>query len=120
MAITGDGLRVDGVGHLLTDKKSLGVPTNQRSYAWEKDQITDFWQDIVGAKQEKPEYFIGSIVLSESEGRSPEIVDGQQRLATTTMILAAIRDYYAQHRNEGDASKRVTKIEEDFFGFNRR
>jgi hypothetical protein len=114
MAITGDGLRVDGVGHLLTDKKSLAVPTNQRSYAWEKDQVTDFWQDIRGAKDDKPEYFIGSMVLSESPGRTPEIVDGQQRLATTTMILAAIRDYYAEHPNEGDAVKRVQVIEGDF------
>jgi len=77
--------------HLLRDN-NLVVPLYQRSYAWEARNVIDFLDDIERAvKNETPEYFLGSIVLAQStalRGR-PEVVDGQQRLATTTILIAA-------------------------------
>jgi len=57
------------------------------------------------------EYFLGSIVIKQSsDGSAPEIVDGQQRLATSTILLAAIRDFFA---NKNDVS-RVEGLEKDY------
>lgn len=72
----------------------LHVPLNQREYSWEDVQVTRLFHDIAEAIfREAPAYFLGNIVTIPREGTSLEIVDGQQRLATTSILLAAIRDY---------------------------
>lgn len=76
------------------ESNQFGVPIYQRSYAWDAEQIDDFWSDLLGAlDSSEPDYFIGSLVLTRSdEGDRLVVIDGQQRLATTTIFLAAIRD----------------------------
>src|SRR5262249_33445696 len=46
------------------------------------------------------DYFLGSIVVTKNEQGSPEVVDGQQRLATATILIAAIRDYFHKQGDE--------------------
>lgn len=74
----------------------LKVPPNQREYSWVGEiQVQDLLHDIAKAiRNGKQEYFLGTIVLKKLNGDFLEIEDGQQRLATTTMILAAIRDFF--------------------------
>lgn len=71
------------------------VPHYQRDYAWTVDNINELWTDILAAWKSSTEYFVGAIVLNE-ENRSAtsswEIVDGQQRLASLTVLLSVIRD----------------------------
>lgn len=82
----------DGVGAILKNKL-LTVPVYQRSYSWEKQNVSQFFSDIINAFQKgEPEYFLGTIVLV-SKASNLEIVDGQQRLATTAIFVAVIRDY---------------------------
>ena len=94
--------KLDGIGRILTDRR-LAVPIYQRSYAWEDDQVTDFWNDLLSAFRSDPqEYFLGTVVLSR-EGNTDRdtIIDGQQRLATTTIAMAALRDLHTargEHR----------------------
>ena len=40
------------------------------------------------------EHFLGSIIVTKDAGGRPKVVDGQQRLATTLMLIAAMRDYF--------------------------
>lgn len=83
-----------GVGRILFNR-NLGVPLYQRSYAWEETNVLDLLTDIQGAKQEGAhEYFIGSIVTTKNKTARPEVADGQQRLATATILMAAIRDHF--------------------------
>lgn len=85
-----------GIGKLLADDR-LVVPLNQRDYSWGDDEIEDLWQDFVDAMDsENGTHFLGTIVLTRGESDYPEVTDGQQRLATTTMLLAALRDYLAK------------------------
>jgi uncharacterized protein with ParB-like and HNH nuclease domain len=73
----------------------FSVPIYQRSYSWDEEEYSDFWDDLSKAARNDREYFLGTIVLSqEAEANHVAIIDGQQRLATTTMLLAAIRDLY--------------------------
>jgi hypothetical protein len=69
------------------------VPTYQRSYAWDEAEIIDFWDDLRQALDaEDPDYFLGTLVLTPNEDRRRiTIIDGQQRLATTSLMLAALR-----------------------------
>jgi Protein of unknown function DUF262/Protein of unknown function (DUF1524) len=64
------------------------VPRFQRPYSWDRANVEDFWLDVV---ESETDYFIGSMVVypqSEFSG----LVDGQQRITTITMMLAAIRN----------------------------
>lgn len=66
------------------------IPRFQRPYSWDRENIQDFWGDII---QESPsEYFIGSMVIYEESKQVYGVVDGQQRLTTITLLLCAIRN----------------------------
>jgi len=101
---------LEGIGHALSDNM-LAVPIYQRSYAWEEKHVLDLFQDIATAMSElEKEYFIGSIVISQHSSDRPEVVDGQQRLATTSLLIAAIRDWFYE---AGDTD-RAKDIEREF------
>ncbi len=80
-----------GLGSILRQNK-LEVPPNQREYAWEHRQVTQLFQDLSLAIS-NGDYFLGTIVTIPRSNGTLEVVDGQQRLATTAILLAAIRDY---------------------------
>jgi hypothetical protein len=70
------------------------IPRFQRPYSWDRDNVDDFWGDIVGSTQAT--HFIGSMVFySTKDGQHLYVVDGQQRLTTITVFLAALRDALA-------------------------
>jgi hypothetical protein len=88
-----------GIGTALL-RNRLVVPLNQREYSWEDSHVLDLFHDLANAiDSQKPSYFLGTIVLTRSRDGALEVTDGQQRLATTTILLAAIRDYF-QDRND--------------------
>lgn len=81
-----------GIGTVLS-RNNLSVPINQREYSWTEREVNDLFHDLAKAiSQNAPEYFLGSIVAIPGKPGALEIVDGQQRLATTAILLAAIRD----------------------------
>jgi hypothetical protein len=84
-----------GIGAVLVDRL-LAVPIYQRSYKWTSDQIGEYWMDLRGAFSDTaPEYFLGTIVLTrQASPPRDSIIDGQQRLASTSIFLAAIRDEF--------------------------
>jgi hypothetical protein len=81
-----------GLGSLLK-RYRLRVPSNQREYAWTDREVTDLLQDYALAINDSKPYFLGTVVTIPREEGTLEVVDGQQRLATTAILLAAIRDY---------------------------
>lgn len=73
-------------------KRKYRVPRYQRPYAWGIEEITEFWDDIIS--NEEP-YFLGSFIFNtelEKEDGFVDIIDGQQRLLTITILMAVIRD----------------------------
>lgn len=80
-----------GIGKVLK-ARLLAVPTHQRAFAWKEDEVRSLWDDLVRAELEEPSgYFLGQVVLGEptSPGGTASVIDGQQRLATVTLIYAA-------------------------------
>lgn len=74
----------------------LRVPPNQREYAWEDEQVNQLLRDLAKAIEDGETYFLGTIVTIPREDGALEVVDGQQRLATTAIFLAAISAYLAE------------------------
>ena len=103
-------IELDGIGHTLSDREVV-VPKYQRSYAWEEKHIRELFGDLADAIAEnESEYFLGSIVLTHTSAARMEVVDGQQRLATITVFLAAVRDYFF----ESDDINRAEDIEHKY------
>jgi hypothetical protein len=74
------------------------VPDLQRSFAWTDEQAQDLIRDVIYLVDElkqapdrnpKPQHFIGTIVTISSGGRA-RVIDGQQRLTTTTLLLGLV------------------------------
>lgn len=80
------------IGKLLKAER-MSVPVNQRSYKWDEIHIKNLLQDFDEAiSNDDRDYFLGTIVLVQHDRGQPSIQDGQQRLATTSILLARIRD----------------------------
>jgi hypothetical protein len=94
-----------GLAEVLKDNW-LKVPLNQREYKWEDSHVRDMLQDLSDAidHPERGFYFMGSIVLTKHDSGEWSVTDGQQRLATTTMMLCAIRDIVLEKESADRAS----------------
>ncbi|PTB92133.1 hypothetical protein C9974_13530 [Marinobacter sp. B9-2] len=69
------------------------IPSYQRPYAWTVDQASELFDDLYDFYRSELDegYFLGSIVLIKEEGKpAAEVIDGQQRLTTLTILLAAL------------------------------
>ncbi len=102
--------RLDGIGHLLGDRY-IEVPPNQRAYSWTDEQVEDLFKDFSDAIRERnDEYFLGTVVLTTNKDGPHAVIDGQQRLATTSIMICAIRNYFY---SIGDAERGDT-LHSDF------
>ncbi|MBM3498440.1 MAG: DUF262 domain-containing protein [Armatimonadetes bacterium] len=82
----------EGIGGVPAHN-TLHVPLNQREYSWEEEHVRELFDDLDHAMEAgQASYFLGTIVFTTGDGGITEVSDGQQRLATTTILLAAIRD----------------------------
>ncbi len=82
---------------LVNDEKFYQVPDYQRPYSWDKDNLSDLIDDLVTAfiGNKTDTYFCGSLVLVNNECDSRfDIIDGQQRTTTFTIISCVFRDVY--------------------------
>jgi len=103
---------VEGIGHLLSDRL-LAIPDYQRAYSWELDEVGELWSDLADSiRADSSEYFLGSVVTTKSKDQPRhQVIDGQQRLATVSLMYAVMRDIFAQHSDE-----RANDIEHDLLG----
>lgn len=85
--------RIVNLAGILTRASSLKVPRYQRPYTWSEREVRRLIQDLHAAwRRPASFYFIGQIVFVKNEHNESEISDGQQRLATLTMLIAYVRD----------------------------
>ncbi|WQU47297.1 DUF262 domain-containing HNH endonuclease family protein [Helicobacter pylori] len=84
-------LTLDGV----IEKGVFEIPSYQRGYAWQKEQLKDFWNDLeYVSKLGDKFHYMHSLTLreleNEFENSAFEIIDGQQRLATSLILLGLL------------------------------
>lgn len=91
------------IGDLLHDRNPFEVPKYQRSYAWTENELEDFEEDATRLRENRQKgrpvsHFYGGLVSVAKTGqpnlpgRSFEVVDGQQRLATFLIVLKLVVD----------------------------
>lgn len=88
------------------------IPDYQRPYAWGKEQALQLLDDLEGAlaRDTDEPYFLGSIVLVKA-GSDPraEVIDGQQRLTTLSILFAVLRDLTENSKLAAELSKVVVE-----------
>src|SRR6266487_666819 len=100
MAGTSFDSKSQNIGELLgaNTRERIVVPTFQRGYEWGKKHVEAFWNDIRQFQRESSltggpdKYFLGPIVILRKTKDVIELLDGQQRLATATILLSILRD----------------------------
>ena len=119
------------IGRLFEQNYIFEIPKYQRYYAWEDEQVDDFIFDIKSliGNPEK-DHFFGGIVCVEkqvpgSTRAQREIVDGQQRIITTMLLVMSIYGEYKKIQAELQetdenyvlVSARINKIENQYINF---
>ena len=87
------------VEKLLNDPVQLQVPPWQRFYSWTSTEVEEFWYDVTQYASRYrpggPDYFIGTILIVARDNQARKLLDGQQRLATSVILLSVLRDEVA-------------------------
>src|SRR5437870_5844013 len=93
---------------IFSDDFAFTIPLYQRAYAWTTEESEELFQDLLTAMNSFEEsiddlspYFLGSIVLIKGDEPDAQVIDGQQRLTTLTMLLAALRSMIKSEYVEG-------------------
>jgi hypothetical protein len=85
------------MSRIFSDEFAYEIPAYQRPYAWEEDQVRELLADLLDAMDNQTTsggvYFLGSIVLIKTPNNPrSQVIDGQQRLTTLTVLLSVLRD----------------------------
>ena len=108
---------------LLGNGLSYRVPPFQRDYSWTEDEWDDLWQDILGLLEADGElsHYMGYLVLQSSNSKEFDIIDGQQRLTTLSiMILAALghlQDLVTARLDPANNAKRKDQLQNSYIGY---
>lgn len=85
--------RTTSFGDLIGNGKRYKVPSFQRDYSWKEENWEDLWQDILVLHNNiESSHYMGAVVLQNSRTSDKDfiIIDGQQRLATLSIIAIAV------------------------------
>ena len=110
------------IGGVFSDEFEFQIPPYQRPYLWETEHAGDLMDDLLGFMGETntpvnslDPYFLGSIVLIKNNSPESQIVDGQQRLVTLTILLSVFRALVPNEYTDG-ITKRIYEAEDRVAG----
>lgn len=108
---------------LIGNGLTYRIPRFQRDYSWTEDEWEDLWMDILGTIQTggKPAHYMGYLVLQSQDDKNFDVIDGQQRLTTLTLIvLAALKNLkrlIEEKNNPEHNQRRVEQIRQTYIGY---
>ncbi|BDQ67845.1 DUF262 domain-containing protein [Shewanella xiamenensis] len=109
----------ENFNELIGGSNKYLVPRFQRDYAWDIEQWEDLWSDI-NSLDEEGFHYMGYIVLQQKEQYQFEVIDGQQRLVTLSLIvlaaMKAIKTMISKGEDEQENQERLDEITKKFVG----
>ena len=106
--------------NLFSDgRNTFSFPLYQRAYEWGVEQCDDLWEDLINfafpeGNPDNDEYFFGNIVTCRTSTPSHfEIVDGQQRSITLTLLMRALYEELHEHKKSNTISECIWLSTED-------
>ena len=108
---------------LMGNGLSYRVPAFQRDYSWGADEWDDLWQDIVALFDDDAEsaHYMGYLVLQSEDQRHFEIIDGQQRITTLSLLvlaaIAQLRHLAASEDDQDPNNRRAVQLRGSYVGY---
>ncbi|MEZ8605552.1 DUF262 domain-containing protein [Vibrio splendidus] len=100
------------VQDILTENKKYIIPPYQRPYSWSADNAEQLINDIYQSYlSDENEYFIGSMICINKGYNTFEVVDGQQRLTTLSLIVSELKKLIDFQGVKDDLQKRILPID---------
>lgn len=81
---------------IFSENKKIIVPPYQRAYSWREQQWEDLWEDIKKSKKSNRKHYMGALVFINRRGGTLEVVDGQQRLTTISILINSVVKYITE------------------------
>ncbi|MDR2033845.1 MAG: DUF262 domain-containing HNH endonuclease family protein [Helicobacteraceae bacterium] len=108
---------------LLGNGLNYRVPAFQRDYSWGEEEWDDLWRDIWGLFETDGEeaHYMGYLVLQSSDSKRFDIIDGQQRITTLSVMILSALKYLDELANSGfdakDNLKRKDQLQSGYIGY---
>ena len=108
---------------LMGNGLTYRVPRFQRDYSWGSDEWDDLWQDMAGLFEAdgEPAHYLGYLVLQSTGTNQFDIIDGQQRITTlSVMILAGLshlKDLVDSDLDADNNQRRKEELHRSYIGF---
>ncbi|MDH1470238.1 DUF262 domain-containing HNH endonuclease family protein [Shewanella sp. GD03713] len=110
----------DTFAGIIKGDNKFSVPLYQRDYSWDENNWNDLWLDIETNRKNNSKHYMGSIVLVSKDKKKYDIIDGQQRLTTLTVLILSVVDIIKDLIKKGvdveDNGKRIELLINDFVG----
>ena len=108
---------------LLGNDVQYRVPQFQHGYSWTDDEWDYLWQDVVAMFGEdgEPAHYMGYLLLQSSDGKQFDIIDGQQRITTISVLLLAglslLQDFADAGKDTENNLKRQSQLQASYIGY---
>lgn len=108
---------------LIGNGLTYRIPRFQRDYSWTDEEWEDLWLDLLGTLQPtgEPAHYMGYLVLQSDDDKTFEVIDGQQRLTTVSLIVLAVlknMQRLIDAGNDAVANKqRIDQIRQTYVGY---
>jgi len=108
---------------LLGNGLTYSVPRFQRDYSWTEEEWDDLWQDILGIVGPSGEeaHYMGYLVLRTADNKTFDIIDGQQRLTTLSILVLAIlknlQILIDQNIDPANNKRRLEQLRNSYIGY---
>jgi hypothetical protein len=108
---------------LMGNGLTYRVPRFQRDYSWTEVEWDDLWQDLLGtmAAGGEPSHYMGYLVLQSADDKTFEVIDGQQRLTTLSLIvlsaLKGLKRLIDQGVDAEQNGRRLEQLRQTYVGY---
>lgn len=108
---------------LIGNGLTYRIPPFQRDYSWTDSEWEDLWTDIVGTVQEggEPAHYMGYLVLQSQNEKAFDVIDGQQRLTTLSLVVLAVlknlQRLIEDKKNPEANQRRLDQIRQTYIGY---
>ncbi|MGH9900008.1 MAG: DUF262 domain-containing protein [Pyrinomonadaceae bacterium] len=123
MAATNFNTRNDTYRKLMGNGLTYCIPRFQRDYSWTDDEWEDLWLDMLGTIKEggEPAHYMGYLVLQSDNDKEFDVIDGQQRLTTLSLIALAVlknlQRFISEDKDAGRNQQRLEQIRQTYIGY---
>lgn len=108
---------------LIGNGLTYRIPRFQRDYSWGNDHWEDLWLDILATLEMngEPAHYMGYLVLQSADDKTFDVIDGQQRLTTISIIVLAVLknlQRLVETKHDAEANqRRLNQIQQTYLGY---